>query len=155
MRICALARAEPRDLDRCHDALRHAPLARIHTFLASSDLHLEHRLGMTRAECVEHAAAAVRHARAMCDDVQFSAEDASRSDPNFLAELCQAVAEAGATTLNLSDSVGYSVPEEMASQVAHIKASCKAVAEGCARISVHCHDDLGLATANTLAARWR
>ncbi|KAG8457034.1 hypothetical protein KFE25_004515 [Diacronema lutheri] len=150
MRICGLARANEKDLDRCYDAVRHAPLNRIHTFLASSDIHLQHKLNISRAVCIERAVSAVRHARSMCDNIEFSPEDAGRSDRDFLVELLDAVIEAGATTLNIPDTVGYTVPFEYASLIAHLKAKCKG---GDAIIwSTHCHNDLGLATANTLAA---
>ncbi|KAJ1627770.1 pyruvate carboxyltransferase [Pavlovales sp. CCMP2436] len=150
MRICGLARANFKDIDRCYDAVRHAPLSRIHTFLASSDIHLEHKLNITRAECISKAVAAVRHARQMCDDIEFSPEDAGRSDRAFLVDLCDAVVEAGATTLNIPDTVGYTVPEEYAGLIAYLKKNCKRSSE--VIFSTHCHNDLGLATANTLAA---
>eukprot|EP00303_Exanthemachrysis_gayraliae_P000634 CAMPEP_0206009544 /NCGR_PEP_ID=MMETSP1464-20131121/9844_1 /ASSEMBLY_ACC=CAM_ASM_001124 /TAXON_ID=119497 /ORGANISM="Exanthemachrysis gayraliae, Strain RCC1523" /LENGTH=619 /DNA_ID=CAMNT_0053383141 /DNA_START=13 /DNA_END=1873 /DNA_ORIENTATION=- len=150
MRICGLARANKKDIDRCYDAVRHAPLHRIHTFLASSDIHLEHKLHISRAECIKRAVAAVEHARSLCDNIEFSPEDAGRSDRDFLVELLDAVIEAGATTLNIPDTVGYTVPEEFASLIAHLKANCKRSSE--VIFSTHCHNDLGLATANTLAA---
>ena len=107
MRIAGLARANEKDLERCYNAVKHAPLHRIHTFLASSDIHLEHKLGITRQQCVEIAYNQVKFARSMVEDIEFSPEDAGRSDPAFLVELCTAVIEAGATTINLPDTVGY------------------------------------------------
>eukprot|EP00306_Pavlova_sp_CCMP459_P009347 CAMPEP_0185186426 /NCGR_PEP_ID=MMETSP1140-20130426/4037_1 /TAXON_ID=298111 /ORGANISM="Pavlova sp., Strain CCMP459" /LENGTH=588 /DNA_ID=CAMNT_0027752721 /DNA_START=48 /DNA_END=1814 /DNA_ORIENTATION=- len=150
MRIAGLARANFKDIDRCYDAVRHAPLNRIHTFLASSDIHLEHKLHISRTECIERAVAAVKHARSMCDNIEFSPEDAGRSDPDFLVELLDAVIEAGATTLNIPDTVGYTVPTEYASLISHLRANCKRADE--VIFSTHCHNDLGLATANTLSA---
>jgi len=150
MRIAGLARANKKDLERCYEAVRHAPLHRIHTFLASSDIHLEHKLGISRAKCVEISSSMVAFAKSMVDDIEFSPEDAGRSDPAFLVELCEAVIEAGATTINLPDTVGYTLPDEYSSLFAHLIANVK----GADRIiwSTHCHNDLGLATANSLAA---
>ena len=112
MTIAGLARANEKDIERCFDAVRHAPRHRIHTFLASSDIHLEHKLNITRQECLETAAKMVAFTKTMLDDIEFSPEDAGRSDPDFLIELCQAVIEAGATTINLPDTVGYTLPAE-------------------------------------------
>jgi 2-isopropylmalate synthase len=115
MRIAGLARANEKDIERCFDAVRHAPLHRVHTFLASSDIHLEHKLNITRKECLEISAKMVAFTKTLCDDIEFSPEDAGRSDPDFLVELCTAVIEAGATTINLPDTVGYTLPTEYAS----------------------------------------
>jgi 2-isopropylmalate synthase len=144
--ICGLARAGAADIDRCHSALAPAARRRIHTFIATSDLHLRHKLGMTRAQALEAARRAVAHARALADDVEFSAEDAGRSDPAFLHEVFAAAVEAGATTLNVPDTVGYVTPEEYFALVASVveRVGDRAV------VSTHCHDDLGLAVANSL-----
>jgi len=150
MRIAGLARAHKKDLERCYEAVRHAPLHRIHTFLASSDIHLEHKLGISRAKCLEISASMVAFARTMVDNVEFSPEDAGRSDPEFLVELCAAVIEAGATTINLPDTVGYTLPHEYAGMFAHLIANTPGGDK--AIWSTHCHNDLGLATANSLAA---
>ena len=124
MRIAGLSRANEKDIARCYDAVRHAPLHRVHTFIASSEIHLKHKLNITRAQCLETAAAMVAFARGLSStpagldeayDIEFSAEDSGRSDPDFLVELCTAVIEAGATTINLPDTVGYMVPEEYGS----------------------------------------
>jgi len=150
MRIAGLSRANKKDIERCYDAVRHAQLNRIHTFLASSDIHLEHKLGITRKECVEISTEMVAFARSLCGDIEFSPEDAGRSDPDFLVELCSAVIEAGATTINLPDTVGYTLPDEYASIFAYCIANTKDAHK--AVWSTHCHNDLGLATANSLAA---
>ncbi len=120
-RICGLARATRADIQCAFDAVRDAPLHRIHTFLATSDIHLEHKLRLTRDECLQKAADAVRFARSLCDDVEFSPEDAGRSDPAFLCKVLGAVIDAGATTLNIPDTVGYNTPEEYGSLIAHLR----------------------------------
>ena len=148
--IAALARCRREDIERAWQALAGAARPRIHTFLATSDIHLEHKLKMSRRECLEQARDAVSLAKSMCDDVQFSPEDASRTDRDFLCEVVQAVIEAGATTLNIPDTVGYSVPLEFADLIHEIRSRVRGV-EGVV-ISAHCHNDLGLATANALAA---
>ena len=116
MSICGLSRATEKDIDRCFNAVKYAPRHRIHTFLATSDIHLEHKLGISRPECVEQAARAVAHASALLrdtgGDVEFSPEDAGRSDPAFLVDVLTAVIEAGATTLNIPDTVGFVTPGE-------------------------------------------
>lgn len=148
--IAALARCHPKDIERAAWALSPAPRARIHVFIATSDLHLERKLRMTREECLKTAMTAVRLARNHTDDVQFSAEDATRSDPDFLCQIIEAVIQSGATTINLPDTVGYSTPDEVAaffgSVIARVPSSDQVT------FSAHCHDDLGLAVANTLAA---
>ena len=155
MRIAGLSRANERDIDRSYDAVRHAPLHRVHTFLASSDIHLEHKLGITRAQCVETSAKMVAFARSLSAsesyDIEFSPEDAGRSDPDFLVELCAAVIEAGATTINLPDTVGYTLPNEYGALFAYLIANTDTGGKDVVW-STHCHDDLGLATANSLAA---
>ena len=151
MRIAGLARANQKDIARCHEAVSQAPLHRIHTFLASSDIHLEHKLNITRAECLATASKMVAFARTLVDDIEFSPEDAGRSDRDFLVELCQAVIEAGATTINLPDTVGYTLPQEYGSLFAYL---IEKTPTGGRNViwSTHCHNDLGLATANTLTA---
>ena len=147
--ICALARATAADIDAAWDAVRQAERPRIHTFLAASDLHLEHKLRMTRTEAIERTRAAVARARSVCDSVQFSPEDASRADPEFLCEMVAAAVDAGATTINIPDTVGYAAPDEFGALVKRVVD--RLPPGGSVVVSVHCHDDLGLATANTLA----
>jgi 2-isopropylmalate synthase len=148
--VAALARAQGADVERAAAALAPAARARIHTFIATSDLHLERKLRIGRAECLDAAVAAVRLARRFTGDVQFSAEDATRSDLDFLCRVVEAVIDAGATTINLPDTVGYAVPDEIEAffqtMVARVPNAERAV------FSAHCHDDLGLAVANSLAA---
>jgi 2-isopropylmalate synthase len=148
--VCALARAAQHDIARAWQAIQGAARPRIHTFIATSPLHMEHKLRMAPAEVLARASRMVAAARAACADVEFSAEDATRSDRAFLHEVLAAAIEAGATTINVPDTVGYATPDEMFDLVAGVRASVK----GADRVvlSVHCHDDLGLATANTLAA---
>ena len=155
MRICGLARSNQKDLERCYDAVKGAPLHRVHTFLASSDIHLEHKLSMTRKECLETASAMVAFTRSLSDsqdfDIEFSPEDAGRSDIEFLVELCQSVIEAGATTINLPDTVGYTIPHEYGSMFKYLIEKTPTCGKEVIW-STHCHNDLGLATANSLAA---
>jgi 2-isopropylmalate synthase len=146
--IAALARACPLDIERAAQSLRHARRPRIHTFIATSDIHLKYKLRRSRAQVLEEACAAVALARNYTDDVEFSAEDATRTDINYLEQVCQEVVEAGARTVNLPDTVGYSVPEEYADLIARM---VRLLGDR-ATVSVHCHDDLGLAVANSLAA---
>ncbi len=148
--IAALARCHRGDIERAAWALEPAPRKRLHVFIATSDLHLERKLRMSRAHCLTVAMEAVRFARTFTDDVQFSAEDATRSDPEFLWHVVEAVIQAGAKTINLPDTVGYSTPDEMQtffSTLINRVPSSDQVAW-----SAHCHDDLGLAVANTLGA---
>ncbi|KAG0300248.1 hypothetical protein BGZ98_009331 [Dissophora globulifera] len=149
MRIAGLARAVPADIQRCYDAIASAPSKRIHTFLATSDIHLQHKLKISRDECVVRAVAAVSFAKTLVDDVEFSPEDAGRSDQDFLCQVLSAVIEAGATTLNIPDTVGYNMPEEYGAMIKYLIANTK----GSDKViwSAHCHNDLGLATANTLS----
>ena len=148
--IAALARCNAADIDRAAWALAPAPRRRIHVFIATSDLHLERKLRMTREACLHAAMSAVRQAKQYTDDVQFSAEDATRSDPDFLWRIVEAVIQSGATTINLPDTVGYSTPDEISAffrgLIARVPSSDQVT------FSAHCHDDLGLAAANTLAA---
>jgi len=147
--VASLSRALDKDIDASAQAVRHGVAPRIHTFLATSPIHMQYKLKMTEDQVVERAAAAVAHAKKYCADVEFSAEDASRSDKAFLARVFSAVIAAGATVLNVPDTVGYSTPEEMAAIVTYLLENVQGMDK--AEISVHCHDDLGLAVANTLA----
>ncbi|OQR98506.1 2-isopropylmalate synthase [Achlya hypogyna] len=150
MTICGLARSTEKDIQRCYDAVKHAPKHRIHLFLATSDIHLKYKLKISRDECIRRAVEAVSFAASLCSDVEFSPEDAGRSDPEFLTEVLAEVIAAGATTLNIPDTVGYTIPEEYGNLFSYLikntKGSEKAI------FSTHCHNDLGLATANSLAA---
>src|SRR5438105_5704418 len=147
--ICGLARATARDIDRCWTAVEPAAQARIHIFLATSDVHMTHKLGMTHSQVVATAAAAVSRAVAHGAEVEFSGEDSARSEPAFLYEVLGTALDAGATILNVPDTVGYATPEEYGDLVAGVRANVYGVQR--ATISAHCHDDLGLAVANTLA----
>ena len=148
--VAALARCHQADIERAGWSLAPAPRRRIHVFIATSDLHLERKLRITRSDCIRQAVAAVRQARQFTDDVQFSAEDATRSDPDFLWRVVESVIQAGAKTINLPDTVGYSTPDEIRTffnaMINRVPSSDQVV------WSTHCHDDLGLATANSLSA---
>jgi 2-isopropylmalate synthase len=148
--IAALARCCPADVERAWQAVKSAARPRIHTFLATSDIHLQYKLKLSRRECTERARDAVRFAKSLCEDVEFSPEDATRSDPDFLCEVLSAVIEAGATTVNIPDTVGYAVPSEFGDLIQRIRRKVRGIEQ--ITISVHCHDDLGLAVANSLAA---
>jgi 2-isopropylmalate synthase len=147
--IAALARACFGDIDRAWQAVQRAARPRIHVFLATSDIHLKYKLRISREQCLEQAREAVRHAKARCSDIEFSPEDATRTDPGFLCQIVEAVIAAGSTTVNIPDTVGYSMPEEYGHL---IRTLCEKVA-GIEKItlSTHCHNDLGLAVANSLA----
>ena len=148
--VCGLARTGVADIDRAGQALERAARPRIHTFIATSDIHLEHKLRMSRERVLEEVERAVLQARRYCDDVEFSAEDATRSDRGYLVRVFDVALAAGATTLNVPDTVGYTTPEEFAALIAHLRRAVAGIER--ARISAHCHDDLGLAVANSLAA---
>ncbi len=148
--ICGLSRVGLADIDRCWEAVKYARRPRIHTFVATSDIHLKHKLRKTRAEVLKAAQEAVRHARGYCQDVEFSPEDASRSDFDFMCDVLEAVIEAGATTINIPDTVGYAIPREWGERIAGIRERVKNVDR--AMLSVHCHNDLGQAVANSLVA---
>lgn len=148
--IAALARCCHADIERAWQALKPAAHPRIHTFLATSDIHLQHKLRLSRRECLEQARDAVRFAKSLCEDVEFSPEDATRSDPDFLCDVLRATIEAGATTVNIPDTVGYAVPSEFADLIRTIRRQVPGIEQ--ITISVHCHNDLGLAVANSLAA---
>ena len=148
--IAALARACQPDIERAWEALKHAAQPRIHIVLATSDIHLKYKLRITRDQCVEQARESIRFAKSLCDDVEFSAEDATRTDTDFLCRVLDAVVEVGATTLNIADTVGYTVPAEFGELIATIRQRAKGIEN--VAISAHCHNDLGLAVANALAA---
>lgn len=145
--VAALARCNKGDVDRAAESLRHARRPRIHTFLATSDIHLKYKLRKSRQQVIDESSAAVTQARAFVDDVEFSAEDGARTDPEYLEQVLKAVIAAGARTVNIPDTVGYSTPDEYGALIGRM---VKAVGDT-AVISVHCHDDLGLAAANSLA----
>ena len=148
--IAALARAARHDIERAAQALHSAIRPRIHVFLATSDIHLQHKLRISRQQCLEQAADSVRLARTFCDDVEFSPEDATRTDQEFLFQVLAAVIQAGATTLNIPDTVGYTVPAEFGDLIRSIRERVPGAEN--VIISTHCHNDLGLAVANSLAA---
>ncbi len=147
--IAALARANERDIDTTARSLSAAERRRIHVFIATSDVHLEKKLRLTREQCLERTDAAVRRARQHCPDVEFSAEDATRTDREFLFRVYQTAVAAGASAINIPDTVGYAQPEEFAALVRAVRGAVRATP---VTLSVHCHNDLGLAVANTLAA---
>ena len=148
--VAGLARACAPDIERAWQALQGAARPRIHIFLATSDIHLKYKLRISRQECLEQARSSVRLAKSLCNDVEFSPEDATRTDPKFLCEVLEAVVEAGATTLNIPDTVGYTIPTEFAELIKTIRQNVRGIEK--VTISAHCHNDLGLAVANTLAA---
>ena len=148
--VDALARCRREDIERAWQAVGSAPRPRIHAFLATSDIHLRHKLKISRRECLEQAREGVRLAKSLCHDVQFSPEDATRTDPDFLCEILQVVIEAGATTLNIPDTVGYTVPSEFADLIHTLRRRVPGIER--VTLSAHCHNDLGLAVANSLAA---
>ncbi|MBW1954259.1 MAG: 2-isopropylmalate synthase [Deltaproteobacteria bacterium] len=148
--VAGLARTSKADIDCAWGAIQHAAKPRIHTFIATSDIHLTHKLRMGREEVIAAAVDAVRYSRTLTDNVEFSAEDGSRSDRDFLCRVFEAAIEAGATVVNLPDTVGYAIPEEFGQLVKYVMSHVPNI--GKAILSVHCHNDLGLATSNTLAA---
>ncbi|KAJ9522811.1 hypothetical protein QJQ45_019799, partial [Haematococcus lacustris] len=148
--ICGLSRTKPQDLERAWNAVRHAKRPRVHTFLATSEIHMKYKLRMSRDQVVENAVAAVRHLRSLgCEDIEFSPEDAGRSDPLFLYQILGEVIKAGATTLNIPDTTGWNLPHEFGGLIAAIKANTPGIDS--VIISTHCQNDLGLSTANSLA----
>jgi len=147
--IAGLARACKGDVDRAWQALQGAARPRIHVFLATSDIHLKYKLRITREQCLEQAREAVRHAKSLCADVEFSPEDATRTDVAFLCQVVEAVIAAGATTVNIPDTVGYSMPEEYGQLIRTLRERVAGIER--VTISTHCHNDLGLAVANSLA----
>jgi 2-isopropylmalate synthase len=147
--ICGLARASRGDIDRAWEAVKGAAHPRVHTFLATSELHMKHKLRMAPAEVISRVEEMVAHAKSLCEDIEFSPEDAGRSDPQFLYQVLTRAIRAGATTLNIPDTVGYTTPDEFGALIRGIRENVPGI-EGVI-ISVHCHNDLGLATANALA----
>ena len=148
--VAALCRCVPSDIKRGWEAVQYSKKPRIHVFLATSDIHMQYKLKMSPDEVVQRAVEGVTLARSLCKDVEFSCEDASRSDPRFLYRILEAVIEVGASTVNIPDTVGYAMPAEYGALIRGIKENVKGIEK--AVISVHCHDDLGLAVANTLSA---
>ncbi len=148
--VCSLARAKPEDIDVAWKALKDAPKPRIHTFLSTSDIHLKHQFRMTREQALQRAVEMVKHARTYVDDVEFSPMDATRSDISYLCEVVEAVIHAGAGTVNIPDTVGYTTPQEFGEIIRTLRTRVR----DCDRayISVHCHNDLGLAVGNSMAA---
>jgi 2-isopropylmalate synthase len=149
-KVAALCRTRQEDLDRAVSALEFAAKPRVHTFIATSDIHMKFKLQQSRDQVLEAAVKAVEFARRYCDDVEFSAEDASRSDPQFLIDIFTAVIDAGASTINVPDTVGYALPWEYGELIRTLKEGIPNIDK--AVISVHCHNDLGLAVANSLMA---
>ena len=147
--IAGLARANKADIDKAWEAVKHAAHPRIHTFLATSDIHLKYKLKMSREQVIERVREMVTYAHALCDDIEFSPEDAGRSDPEYLCDVLEVAIQCGATTLNIPDTVGYTTPEEYGALIKGLIENTR----GSDKVtwSVHCHDDLGTATANTLA----
>jgi len=150
VQVAGLARCNKKDIDVAWDAIKKGVNPRIHTFLATSDIHMKHKLRMDRDQVLELAVESVRYAASLTSNVEFSAEDASRSDLDFVCKVFTAVIEAGATTLNFPDTTGYALPDEFGRQIAYLKANIPNIDR--AVLSVHCHNDLGLAVANSLAA---
>jgi len=148
--VCGLARTVPEDIDRCWEAVKESPHPRIHTFVGTSKIHIEKKLHKSAAEVLEMAVAMVRHACELCSDVEFSPEDAMRTDLSYLTEIVQATIEAGATTINIPDTVGYTTPWEMQETITYLFEHVANIDQ--CTISVHCHDDLGMSVANSLAA---
>jgi 2-isopropylmalate synthase len=149
--IASLARAHPDDIDRAYDALRHAERFRIHVFMSTSPIHMEKMLRMTPEEVMAASVEGVRRARRYTDDVEFSPQDATRSDPDFMIEVCRRAVEAGATTINIPDTVGYATPADFVELMRRVFREVKGDRDDVI-MSVHCHNDLGLAVANSLSA---
>ena len=149
VQIAGLARANVKDIDTAWDALKNGFNPRIHTFLATSDIHLKHKLKMSRDQVLELAVSAVKHAAGYTSNVEFSAEDATRSDLDFVCKVFEAVIDAGATTLNFPDTTGYAMPDEFAGQIRYLMENIPNIDK--AVLSVHCHNDFGLAVANALS----
>ncbi|MDC4224756.1 MAG: 2-isopropylmalate synthase [Candidatus Manganitrophus sp.] len=148
--VCSLARAKPADIDSAWEALKGGGKVRIHTFISTSDIHLKHQFRLTREEALKRAVEMVAHARGYVEDVEFSPMDATRSDETYLCEVLEAVIAAGAKTVNIPDTVGYAIPQDFGRLIEAIRKRVPNIDQ--AVISVHCHNDLGLAVANSLAA---
>ena len=148
-RVCGLTRAVEKDIDVAAEALKSAVRPRIHTGIGTSDSHITHKFRATREQIIERAEKAVAHAKRYVEDVEFYAEDAGRTDNEFLARVCEKVIAAGATVLNIPDTTGYCLPEDYGAKIAYLKANVKGIEK--ATLSCHCHNDLGLATANAIS----
>ena len=147
--VASLARALRKDIDAAWNAVKEAKKPRIHLFLATSDIHLEYKLKLTREAALERVRENVSYARSLCDDIEFSLEDATRTDLDYMCQVVQAAIECGATTINLPDTVGYAIPQEITNMVTYVRKNVKDIDK--AVISMHCHNDLGLAVANTIS----
>ena len=148
--VCGLARALPEDIKICAEAVKTAKFPRIHTFISTSEIHLKYQMQKTQEEVLEMAVEAVKLSKSLCDNVEFSAMDASRTEPDYLCKIFKAAIDAGATTVNIPDTVGYAIPSEFTKLVTYVIKNTPNIDK--AIVSVHCHNDFGLATANTLAA---
>ena len=148
-RVCGLSRAVKKDIDVAAEAIKHAKRSRIHTGIGTSESHMRYKFNASPEEVLERAVAAVKHAKSYVEDVEFYAEDAGRTDNEFLAKVCEAVIKAGATVLNIPDTTGYCLPEEYGAKMNYLMENVKGIHK--ARLSCHCHNDLGLATANSIA----
>tara|TARA_R110002073_G_scaffold40547_5_gene115213 strand:+ start:352657 stop:353829 length:1173 start_codon:yes stop_codon:yes gene_type:complete len=147
--VCGLTRSVKKDIEVAAEALRYAKMPRIHTGIGTSDSHIVHKFKATREEIIERAVGAVKYAKTFVEDVEFYAEDAGRTDNEFLARVCEAVIKAGATVLNIPDTTGYCLPEEYGAKMKYLKENVRGIDR--AILSCHCHNDLGLATANSIA----
>ncbi len=147
--VCGLTRAVKKDIDVAADALQNAARPRIHTGIGTSDSHIEYKFNSSREQIIERGVAAVKHAKSFVEDVEFYAEDAGRTDNEFLARVCEAMIKAGATVLNIPDTTGYCLPEEYGAKIKYLKENVCGIHK--AILSCHCHNDLGLATANSIA----
>ncbi len=147
--VCGLTRAVKKDIEVAAEALKYAKKPRIHTGIGTSDSHIKHKFNSNREAIIERAVSAVRYAKTFVEDVEFYAEDAGRTDNEFLAKICEAVVKAGATVLNIPDTTGYCLPEEYGGKMKYLKENVKGIHK--ATLSCHCHNDLGLATANSIA----
>ena len=147
--VCGLTRAVSKDIDVAAQALKHAKKPRIHTGIGTSDSHIKHKFNSSREQIIERAVGAVKHAKQYVEDIEFYAEDAGRTDNDFLAKVCEEVIKAGATVLNIPDTTGYCLPEDYGSKIKYLVENVKGIEK--AIISCHCHNDLGLATANSIA----
>ena len=148
-RVCGLTRAVKKDIEVAAEALKHAKLSRIHTGIGTSDTHIKYKFNSDREKIIERALAAVSYAKTFVEDVEFYAEDAGRTDNEFLARVCEAVIKAGATVLNIPDTTGYCLPEEYGAKIKYLKENVTGIDR--AILSCHCHNDLGMATANSIA----
>ena len=148
-RVCGLTRAVKKDIEVAAEALKHAKLSRIHTGIGTSDTHIKYKFNSDREKIIERAVAAVSYAKTFVEDVEFYAEDAGRTDNEFLARVCEAVIKAGATVLNIPDTTGYCLPEEYGAKIKYLKENVTGIDRTI--LSCHCHNDLGMATANSIA----